>query len=511
MRSFVNKNAKYILVGLWFIVYPLMMTNGYFNVSTTKTITFMIITLIGFSYYAWIDYSKWVIKNSGVVKLDKKLCSDLWHGMSFSKKSGVIFLMSCFISFIFSRNKGVAFSGMTDAYVGLFLMIIIAIAYGIVSKHIEINEKTAIIMAVGADVVIIFAFIQFMGADLFGLIGALDADYDRIYNFLSTMGNTNVYGLYTCAIASVIMVSYIISDKLVSKIFFGISAGIGMWGILIANTDAAYLGLGIMIITITSIFCTKREYFGKVLDLGAVSCIAVILIKFVYSICENARGRSLLTRIIMNQSYMIYVIMLVALLIVRLLTTKFVKNSSVYKFVGILIRIIWAIVIGIFVMSFVYFSVINRDITFHGLEEYLRFDKEWGTQRGYAWTWLWSIFCDAGIIQKLFGAGQGGIATILLERYKTEMLDGIGYYFDNAHCVYLEILSTLGLFGLVSYVMFLGSSIVRAIKSKDYRIAIAVALIVYAGMDMVTVTRPNTIVILGLLLALCQNEGKKVA
>ena len=49
MKRLIKEKANYILVVLWFVVYPLMMTDGYFNVSTTKTITFMIITLLAFS------------------------------------------------------------------------------------------------------------------------------------------------------------------------------------------------------------------------------------------------------------------------------------------------------------------------------------------------------------------------------------------------------------------------------------------------------------------------------
>ena len=88
-----------------------------------------------------------------------------------------------------------------------------AIAYGVVSNHIAINEKTACIMVVGADIVIIFAVFQFMGVDLFGLISALNTEFDRVYNFLSTMGNTNLYGLYICAIISIAIVSYILSEN----------------------------------------------------------------------------------------------------------------------------------------------------------------------------------------------------------------------------------------------------------------------------------------------------------
>ena len=509
MREFVKEKAKYILIGLWFIVYPLMMTDGYFNVSTTKSVTFMVITLLAFSYYAWNDFSDWVIKNNVAILPEKGFGKEKWNGMSFSKKCGIVFLISCFVSFVFAKNKVIAFSGATDSYVGLFLIIIMAIAYWAVSNHISINEKIAVIMVLGVDIVIIFAVFQFMGVDLFGLIGALDTTYDRVYNFLSTMGNTNLYGLYICAIIPVAIVMYILSKDVKQRCFFGISSGIGVWGILVANTDASYIGLAVMLMVITVVFCRKKEHFVRVLDIGVISAVSVVLIKAIYGMCENARGRSAITRLIMNQSALTYIALAIAFLIMRIIFKKFVHKEIVYKIIDTVIWIIWGILIAGFIFAFIYFSVINREFEYHGLEEFLRFDKKWGTDRGYVWTWLWSLFCDAGIVQKLFGAGQGGVAIILCENFGEEMFNGLGYFFENAHNAYLHILSTLGLFGLVSYVLFLGSSIVRAFKAKDYRIAIAVALTVYACVDIVTVTRPNTIVILSLLLALCQKETEK--
>lgn len=506
MLELIKKNIKYIFIGLWFILYPLMMTNGYFNVSTTKTITFMLITLMAFAFYAWNDFSDWIIKNNGLIKIDKDFCMQKWRNMSFSKKCGSIFLLSCFTSFIFAKNKLVAFTGSTDSYTGLFLMIIMAIAYWAVANHITFDEKIAKIMAVGADIVIIFAVCQFMGADLFGLLAALNTDYNRVYNFLSTMGNTNLYGLYVCAVTPIVMSAYILSRDIKSRCFFGVSAGIGIWGILVANTDASYIGLIVMLMMITVVFSSEKKCFLRALDLGAIISFSVLLIKFIYGLCGNARGRSSITRLIMNQSVVVFIALTAVFILIRILLDKFVYKNIVYKFVNIAICLIWIICIAAFIVLFIYFSVINREAAFYGLEEILRFDKKWGTDRGYVWTWLWTLFSDAGILQKLFGAGQGSVAIILSERFGKEMFVGLGYYFENAHCAYLHILTTLGLFGLVSYVFFLLSSIVRAFKAKDYRIAVAVTLLVYACVDVVTVTRPNTIVLLTLLLALCQKE-----
>lgn len=509
MMELIRKNIKYIFIGLWFIVYPLMMTNGYFNVSTTKTITFMIITLIAFAYYAWNDFSDWVIKNNGTIMPHKGFYRDKWRDMPFSKKCSIFFLVSCLVSFIFAKNKVVAFTGSTDSYTGLFLIIVMAIAYWAVSNHISIDEKIAKIMAVGADIVIIFAVCQFMGADLFGLLAALNTDYNRVYNFLSTMGNTNLYGLYVCAITPVVMVAYILSKDIKARCFFGVSAGIGICGILVANTDASYIGLIVMIMVITVVFSCEKKYFVRVLDLGAIISFSILLIKLIYGLCDGARGRSSITKSIMNQPVLVYITLTAVLILIRILLVKFVNKNIVYKIINIAICVIWTICIAAFVMLFIYFSVINREASFYGLEEILRFNQKWGTDRGYVWTWLWTLFSDAGIIQKLFGAGQGSVAIILSERFGKEMFVGLGYYFENAHCAYLHILTTVGLFGLVSYLFFLLSSIVRAFKAKDYRITAAVALVVYACVDIVTVTRPNTIVILALLLALCQKEAER--
>lgn len=74
----------------------------------------------------------------------------------------------------------------------------------------------------------------------------------------------------------------------------------------------------------------------------------------------------------------------------------------------------------------------------------------------------WLIWRDAfGILPKypLTGTGIGNFANAFAEFYSTELrYDDVNRYIDNAHNNYLQILFTMGIAGLASYLLLLGSA-----------------------------------------------------
>lgn len=80
----------------------------------------------------------------------------------------------------------------------------------------------------------------------------------------------------------------------------------------------------------------------------------------------------------------------------------------------------------------------------------------------------WLIWKDSiGILWKypLTGAGIGNFANAFAEFYSFKLrYDDVNRYIDNAHNNYLQVLFTMGLLGLVSYLLILGSAITICFK-----------------------------------------------
>lgn len=89
---------------------------------------------------------------------------------------------------------------------------------------------------------------------------------------------------------------------------------------------------------------------------------------------------------------------------------------------------------------------------------------------------------------------------LLLENYKTQMTNDLGFVFDNAHNVYLHQLVSTGIVGVLSYLAVLLSTVASSFRNKD-RMIFAVAIIICMIMDMVCIYEPITNPYLWVLMA----------
>lgn len=485
----IQKRISMVFFLIIFGIYPLAMTNGYYNVTATKLGVFGFTILAVFFVCGWIAYMEKVKADRGfridLIQMMRK-GTDRWIGL---------FLLANVIAFLCSKYRSVSFTGSTDTYLGLFYVVLLVMTYVVASRWLQETDKLVLILAVGMILVVLFALIQFLGYDPFALLTGLQTKH--VYNYLSTLGNTAVYGEYLILMLPVISYAYCVEKNWKKRIIYGTGAAIGMIGIMITNTDAAYLGMVLVVILLAMITIGHRNKAMRYMELLICYAVGVFLMRTLYAMFPGARGVSLLTDKLMS-AWKLVLIFSVAALAVRLLMQYVFKKDLVYQVLTWIIRGAFCLCVIAVICGFVYFSGINRRISFYGLEKYLRFSDEWGTERGYVWRWLASIWMNAGVVQKLFGAGQGSVVLELFTHYKKEMAEGLGYFFDNAHNVYLHLLTTTGLFGCISYIGVIISSVVEACHKGKRGHAdsilpgIAIAVIVYSIQDVVSILQPIT-------------------
>lgn len=512
MNKLKGKNRQQfvwmIYTSIMFIVYPLAMTNGYRNITLTKYAIFGFIVIVFYFYSVWLNFVNEVELEKGI---PKGIIRKLWNESVVVDKLLVLFIVANFLAFIFSNYKQVAFSGSTDSHIGFFYVLILGMAYGTFRINISGVEKSTetitMLIAVGADLSVLFALIQFFGGDLFGLLGKMNVD--DINNYLSTFGNTGMFGSYMILVIPVISCGFILAKDIRMKLFFGISCVLATISILIANVDAAYLGGGIIIMILLFYLLRNSEYAKREIEYILLNALGAVLFKTLYSICKDARALSVISKKLVNTSYVYWLLFMVVLSILWL-TFNAVKSNIFYKAIQITVRVVIGVGTVFVVALFLYFSIIDRNSELGTLGNYLRFTKEWGTQRGYVWTWLWTIFSESSLVHKLFGWGQGSVILLLLRDYLDEMYNNLEFVFDNAHNVYLHLLITTGLFGVFSYigiiVAVLYSNLKRFFSDKiDYSFGFLVAVFAYAVQDGVSVLQPMTFSLLFVYLGIIKN------
>lgn len=502
----MKKNKIIILYVLLFVLYPLFMTNGYKNTVMTKCISFALITGVAFFATAWMDYEKYVTENGGLGNFSiKKSIKNL----SVTDKFGAAFILAALLSFAFAKYRAVAFTGSSDSYLGLFAVIVMAMIYRTAKKHFSLDEIFVLTASVGGAAAALFAIIQFMGADLFGMFSAIEKTTDRIYNFLSTLGNTSVFGQYMILILPLAVTGYCMADDIRKRIIFGICNSIMIMGIMVANVDAAYLGFIVICALCAVVFLRDAAHFKTIMELCSQTLLSVIILKIIYSLCSSARGRSAITRAIMDVPVYVYVVLMIVFVAAAYLADKKIKSEKFYLAVSKTAKA-FSFTIAVAVMAlFIYLSVVDTDSQLFGLEKYLRFSDHWGTDRGYVWRWLFTIFMGAGPVQKIFGAGQGSVVFELFSHYKVQMISELKYYFDNAHNVYLHILFTMGILGAAVYIAFIASAvkdgIQKALKENKYMWGAVISIVSYAAVDFFCILQPITlglyIILIGMVAA----------
>ena len=131
------------------------------------------------------------------------------------------------------------------------------------------------------------------------------------------------------------------------------------------------------------------------------------------------------------------------------------------------------------------------------------FNDAWGTNRGYAWIRSMEVFKEFFTTKdKIFGYGPETFR-VLMENYYLGELGNV--IFDNAHNEYLHYLITIGLFGMLSYMAWLGTSIfwmARNLKDRPEVAACLFALAAYAVQATVNLNLPVAMPVTVQLLAM---------
>ena len=93
------------------------------------------------------------------------------------------------------------------------------------------------------------------------------------------------------------------------------------------------------------------------------------------------------------------------------------------------------------------------------------FEDSWGNYRGFVWRRLMEAYRDFSVPQRLFGYGNESVKAIMTDRYYDDMMNTVGVIYDNAHNEYLQYLITTGIFGAVSYVGLLVTTVAALVRT----------------------------------------------
>ena len=480
-------------IGLGFlvVVFPFVMKDGYANIT-------------GFRFLFYTVLSAFVFVGCAVPRI---LRADSLRSLAGSairrndplEKTLFLFFAAMCLSAVLSEYRQASVTGNEGRFMGLVTYTAFLLTCLWLSRCYILSERTLLVFGGVMSVIAALALLQFEGVDPFRLLD--DVPFEERRNFLSVFGNINVYAAYLAAAAPCAMLMSCFSEKRSSRRLFRVFSAFGFFGLMTCNSDSGYIAFGTAFLILFAMTCAGAELFRRFLALLLVFFGVIAAFSAVFHLAGGTRGLSGITEWLIG-SPVPYAG--AALCLAGLWLAPRLCSPKRLRILRIAVLSAAALAAAALLGAVIYFSVFNTTADIGYPEKYLRFNDSWGTDRGYVWRRLLAAYRDAPLLRKLFGWGEDTVAVILAQSCGSEMVNRLGYVFDNAHNEYLQYLVTTGSFGFGAYLALLTAALSAGFSKKSpiEKKALALGVAAYAAQAFFNILQPITTPYLFLLIAL---------
>lgn len=472
--------------------------NYYFNITEAKFQFFFYVTIVMIVAFIILAIRGLFIDTQEKKPFLQKLC-DGFKELSISDKAILVLVVFHTITTILATDKQASFDGSTGRYLGLLFTYMIVFVYYVVSRFYQLQQSIILLLLGSCSMVFLLGLLNFFYIDPFGFFTYLSDFETNLY--ISTIGNIDFYGIFVSFSLPFSMILYCYSEEALSKGIYIGSMICSTIGLITSNSDSAYLAL-LMILGCSAYYLAKEyKTWVRFLQCGIlIFGVARILYYVIYYVGDGCRDIHTLSLMfsggIANTLALGGFLLFCGYCIMeKKYFTKHWDGKKVRK--QLLLCYVMLAIVLIFVL--VYVNAIHPIENASGMMSYLRFNEEWGTGRGEIWVKLWEQFCDFSLLEKVFGFGLDSTAIL------TKDILGASAIYDNAHNEYLQYLLTSGILGLLSYLAFCGSIILRLWRRSTHEpfgFAILCVLLAYMVQASVNLNQPMTTPLFFIFLAM---------
>ncbi len=501
-----NSLVNYYLL-VMFTFFPLFLTNSYGHARTDKFWLFVILTgvltlaVTAATLLRSKEQKELSLKNEGFVPLTAPDIAMLGFF--------VFAVISAFLSDHF-EDTIIAGVGRNN---GLVLLALYLSAYFIVTRLYIFKEYVIAAYLVFSSFVSLLAVLNFYYIDPLGILNGYS---ERVAeDFGSTIGNKNMIASFICVFLPIAVMMFVLTKKRYMKILSGVSVGIAYAGLICADSNSGYLGLGAVILFML-IFCSRDydRFRNYMFALGILFSSGKILRLFSLMMNDHSKKFETIPKFLLFDPVM--VIPAIFFLLVFIVMTVFKRQlEPIYSprfmtvtFIAVLV-LLFCSVAGLFL----YFSLIDTERDLGIWSKLLRFNEKWGTHRGFMWINGMKDFASFDIVHKLFGSGPDTFYFVF-EPHFEELLKFGDSSTDCIHNEYLNYLVTQGILGIAAYLTLIISVIVRAIKTsfKDpITLVFISAVICYCAQATVNIYQPISTPAMILFLSMAEAANRKYA
>ena len=394
-------------------------------------------------------------------------------------------LCGCYLAaWAMSDNRWTALWGLNGRRAGLALFALCTAAYLIVRLFCPGEAwpvLTALLTAAGA-LSAALGWLNFWMLDPLGsYYCALPGTGDL---YLSTLGNLNFFAGFLCLCFPSALRCVFTARSRAGRGLAGAAGAVILSGLIIANTDTAWVALGAML----ALLCCDRRLtaaqLGLVSRMGAGVCAAALATGLALAGGATSRvvlrtGSALLTRPPVALAGLA-----VTLAVAAVCAARTFAPWRLFRPLGIA-------AVALLAVGFALPSLFG--VSLGPLNGAFWLKSGWGSSRWDVWGVLWQQYRELPPLQKLFGVGADGVNALLNPRHTTTLIVLTGEVFDSAHNEYLQHLVCGGALGAACWVAFLVWHILQGMRARPFA---ALTLAGYGALALFSITSP-------MLLPLC--------
>ena len=378
-------------------------------------------------------------------------------------------------SSLMSQNPGLSFLGSRGWCVGSLMTLVLTAGTIIVSGYFEFDPRLLIpVMAVNM-LINFLAVVQSAGINAFGLQNGLIKE--QYYSYLTTIGNANSYSGYLCLVLPLFWGAFMSCREWSAKVLYGIFAVLGSLGIIMANSDSTYAGVGVCLFFMLLFVFSAEQYLKRSALLLLIHGLCLLFVRY-FPLFEAKRATFKGLSKVLIGSPSAELICLCGILLYPVCGKLFRSGKERYLMIAL-----ESLTAAVIVLCAAY-AVLN-------------FGDGLGNNRGAIWRSGWEYFTELTLREKITGIGPEMLFAAFA-KLKVET----GRNVVTAHSDPLQILLAQGIVGLGLYIAFWARMTAMFFKKKLWRTNAAVfffPLAAYWGQSLFCTVYPVTAAVFSFL------------
>lgn len=509
-KSSFQENAA-LIMGIFALVvlcvFPLVFHNYYFDILETKyqfycaaAIT-MIVAMGAYGLGSGKLFN--ALKSSNI----KEICKAL----SFVDWAMLAFWFSNVLSWVFCFEwRWEAFWGTSGRYNGVFLMTIYMVVYFLVTRFFRFRQwYLDAFLAVGI-LVCLFGITDYFQMDILGFkVRMMDAQ-KSIYT--STLGNINTYTVYVGAVMVISMILFAQEKNQKRMLWYYCVMVISSFALIMGTSDNAYLTLAALFgLSPLYLFKTKKGVGRYLVSIATFFTVIQCIDWINAAYADTVWGIDSAFSLIAGMSFLPFLVIalwVLAGVFLAVIWKRGKDNTS--EEMGKWLRYVWigviAVVLAAVVYVFVDANLAGNAERYGSISSYVVFNDDWGSARGYVWRRSIDLYTTKfNLLQQIFGYGSDTFKLLMQYYFDGRTSGDMIIIYDSAHNEYLHYLVTIGIVGAVSYILFMGSAVIRMVKTMKDRpevVAVMFAIAAYMVQATVNINLPIAMPVILQLLAM---------